>query len=233
MCFATRPSVMRITLAQQLHGMALGRFRAGTKAHRALVEHEGVARQQVMPAARAGPHAEVVLLAVAAVERLDIELADIGERGAPDIHAEPDCGWHLDTAAAIGRAAGFIQIGHAMPERRWARVDAGIATDGRVVREGRHGCYARRRVGMSAKPREPAGSHLGVAVQQHDVIRARLPPCRYSPRQRNPDCAGCVPAGCGLRSPGDRARRTASRPVRGHPPRSRAPAADPYRPTPR
>src|SRR5580704_2978363 len=79
--------VMRITSVQQLDGMALSQFRVGTKAHRTLVKHERIARQQVMPAARAGPQAEVVLLAVATAERIDIELADIGECGAPNIHA--------------------------------------------------------------------------------------------------------------------------------------------------
>src|SRR5689334_16488315 len=101
---------MRIALVQYLHSPPRGRSRSRAETHRTLVINEGVAGKQMAPATRTGAQAEIVLLAVTATERFDVEQPDILQRGAPDVHAEADCGRQLNAASAIGGLAGSIQL---------------------------------------------------------------------------------------------------------------------------
>ena len=172
LCHQSR--VVRIALrAARTMALLRGRRRAGAEAHRALVIDEGVAGQQMPPAARAGTQAEIVLLAVAAAERLDVEQADLGQRRAADIHAEADRGRQLDAASGIRRAAGGIQLGHAEAERGWA---APRCSDSR--RSWR--CW------RTARPRPRAASHR----RARRAARASLPAprcrCSAAPRRASP-----------------------------------------------
>ncbi len=84
---------------QPAHGrqrLCLQRLLALVEPHAAGVVDEHDERVQVLPAARRGTQAEIVLLAVAGAEGLDIELADVVQAVAADLHAKADRGRDLD-----------------------------------------------------------------------------------------------------------------------------------------
>ena len=168
LCHQSR--VVRIALPHHRHALLRGGGRAGAEAHRALVIDEGVAGQQMPPAARAGTQAEIVLLTVTAAERLDVEQADLGQCRAADIHAEADRGRQLHAASGIRRVAGGIQLGHAEAERRWA---APRCLDSR--RSWR--CW------KTARPRPRAASHRRVRRAARASLPAPRCRCSAAPRR--------------------------------------------------
>jgi hypothetical protein len=105
-------------------------------------------------------------------ETVRVESADIGQRLAPDIHAEADGrgGCH-ETAGIDGPAVG-IDVLDAPAERKGATGVVRIAADRRVVRQGRDAGDAQPRIGLGRQPVQPAWRDLGIAVQQDDVTRA-------------------------------------------------------------
>ena len=89
------------------------------------------------PAALGGAQAEIVFLAIATAKRLGVERADIPERGAADIHAEPDGGRDLHPAAAINGAAHLVERVDRQAECRGTAPKGRVAADRGIVRERR------------------------------------------------------------------------------------------------
>ena len=150
------------------------------------VEHERVTGQHVPPSGRRRPQAEVVLLAVAPAEGRFVERAHGVEAVAPDVHAEADGGGQVDLPTAVGSAERRIHLGGGAARWQRSSVNRWPAADRGVVGEGRDGADPRGGVGMPPEPHQPAGGHLGIAVEQNDVAVARG---RHAPVDRGDEAA--------------------------------------------
>jgi hypothetical protein len=139
------------------------------------VVHEGGVVEDVDVAGAQRPHAEVVLLAVAQAEGRLVEGADGVQDLALDVEADPHS--RRDPRILVPRA-----LLHDAPEA--VHVEArghGIGREGtgqrderRVVREGSDGGDGRVGVGGGPEFLQPAGRHLGVAVEENHVpVRRR------------------------------------------------------------
>ncbi len=82
------------------------------------MQHESVKRMQVAPAGFGGAPTEVVFLAVALAEILDVEQADRIQAVAADVHAKADTGRHIDDLARVGGGEQGIEPGGIAPGRQ-------------------------------------------------------------------------------------------------------------------
>ncbi len=141
----------------------------------AFVLNERVAGDMVTPAARARPQAEVVLLAVALAECFAIERTDVLQGGTADVHAEADGGGRRGEAAGVDRAARGVELRQRQARRDRLAPVTEPAADRGVVRQRRNAGDFFLGIGLRAQPAQPAGSHLGIAVQQRDIAIAGVP----------------------------------------------------------
>ena len=180
----------------QLPGsVAQGRVLA--EAHLARMVNEGVAGQQMGPALRGGPQAEVVLLAIAAPEGLGIKEADGVEAVAPDVHGEADGGRQIRRAAGIGPFEGGIQRRGLEPQGQRPALHRGVAADRRVVGEWRDGADALPGMGMRHQPAsQPCGTSVSL-FRSTIVLPSRLHAAVHAANEaqilrvaQQPDAAG-------------------------------------------
>ena len=134
------------------------------------------------PAAGGGAQAEIVFLAVAAAERSASNRPTSSSAARRIYMQKPTVVGHLDTAGRRWPRGSPSSVPTGRP-KAGCRPRCGIAADRRVVGERRDRGDPRLRIGVSRQPGEPAGRHLGVAVQQRRR-RARRPP-------RIPALRGC------------------------------------------
>ena len=100
--------VVGVHAAQGFHGRLFARALARLETHAAGVAHEGVEQVQVAPTGFGGTLAEVVFLAVALAEALDIEQAHVGQRVAPDVHAKAHTSGHVHCLPGVGLGEQFV-----------------------------------------------------------------------------------------------------------------------------
>jgi hypothetical protein len=138
------------------------------------VPHVGRVVEDVHEAGRRRAHAEIRLLAVAHSETTRVEVP----------HPIEERPTHVETESDAGRQPRIARRRDAVDERREAvhvvtgghRVlgeEARQRADGRVIGERRHGPHLGRRARGTRQLLEPAGGHLRVAVEQHDVALSR------------------------------------------------------------
>ena len=117
----------RLRLRPQFHGSV-----AETDA--ANMMDKGISAQQVTPACLAGPHAEVVFLAVTEPELAFIEAADRRQASTAHIHAKANPRWNFQPAAgirALEQSVEFRQIETFREEVCFAKT--GIAANSGIV----------------------------------------------------------------------------------------------------
>ena len=163
--------VVGVHAAQGFHGRLFARALARLETHAAGVAHEGVEQVQVAPAGFGGTLAEVVFLAVALAEALDIEQAHGGQRVAPDVHAKAHTSGYVHCLPGVGLGEQFVEPGGI--KAVWQRVvlaEVGVAADGGVVGEGGDRRHPGVRPGAAHHAVEPVVGHFGIAVEQDDVV---------------------------------------------------------------
>src|SRR5690606_14041468 len=104
---------------------------AGAEAHAAGMPHERVQGMQVAPARLGGALAEIVLLAVALAELLDVEQAHLAQAVAADVHAEAHAGRHVDRLAGVRARERGVETGSVPAFRQLVGLaEARIAANG-------------------------------------------------------------------------------------------------------
>ena len=163
-----------IPRGQQLVGVRRQTPGAGAETDIALVPDIRVAGDMMRPAESGGTAAEIVLLAIAEAEGSGIEQPRLVQGRAPDVHAIPDGGGRGHEAPGVDRPADSVDArqGHAVRNRPALVIR--VTTDGGVVRQRRHAPHPRPRIRLGAQAGQPARGHLGIAVQQGDVVIPRL-----------------------------------------------------------
>ena len=129
---------------------------------------------QVAPAGLGSAHAEVVFLAVAFAEVLDVEQADVGQCGAADVHAETHAGGHVDHLAGVCAGAQRVQLGGGPAGGQVVVLaEARVAADGGVVGERGDAGHLLVAIGGGADAVEPVAGDLSVAVEQQHIVVGR------------------------------------------------------------
>ena len=140
----------------------------------AQMQHERVVAEHVPVAGAVRAQAEVVLLAVAAPERR-VEHADGIDQLALDVEAEADARRQQRIRGhRRGRERGPHRLGVGPVRPDVVGAETRVRADLGVVRPWRDGADVRARRGAAGQRVEPSRGHLGVRIEQHDVV-ARQP----------------------------------------------------------
>ena len=128
--------IVRKSFGEQRLRSRVARLGGRTEADATLMKDEHIAGQAVVPAKRGGAQAKIVLLAVAKAKSLGVKNPHRVQRRSADIHAEAHGGRHVHPPAGIHHATSRIQLRYGLPECQRAGIEARIAADRGIVREG-------------------------------------------------------------------------------------------------